>query len=56
MDVVQIIQTAAEVVGVCAAIAAVTPTPKDDAIFKPLVKLVNVLGLNVRHAKNAGGK
>ncbi|WP_421901293.1 hypothetical protein [Maridesulfovibrio sp.] len=56
MDIVQIIEIAAEVVGVCATIAAITPSPKDDAIVKPLVKLVNVLGMNLRHARNAGDK
>ncbi|SME89353.1 hypothetical protein [Desulfovibrio gilichinskyi] len=56
MDVVQIIQTAGLVIGACAAIAAITPTPKDDAFFKPLVTLINILGCNVGQAKNKGGK
>lgn len=58
MDVVQIVKdvgiVVSTVISVGAALSAITPTPKDDAFFKPLVKLVNVLGLNVRHAKNGG--
>lgn len=40
------------VISLCAAIAAVTPTPKDDTIVAKIMKVVNVLGLNVGNAKN----
>ena len=47
-DVIQIIL---QVIGVASAIAALTPTPVDDGIIKSVKKVLNVLGLNVGHAK-----
>lgn len=38
------------------AIAALTPTKKDDKIFEVLKKVLNVLALNVKHAKPADEK
>jgi len=35
-----------------AAIAALTPTPKDDAILARIRKIVDMLALNVGNAKN----
>lgn len=35
-----------------AAIAALTPTPKDDNVVRKLRKFIDVLGFNVRHARN----
>jgi hypothetical protein len=40
------------VISLCAAIAAITPTPKDDSIMKKVMDIVNVLGLNIGNAKN----
>lgn len=41
------------VIAVAAAITALTPTPKDDAIVAKVLKLVNFLALNFGNAKNA---
>jgi hypothetical protein len=41
---------------VLAAIAAITPTPVDNAILMPLRKLVDLLAFNFGHAKNEGKK
>ena len=40
------------VIGAAATIAALTSTPKDDSILALLRKIVDVAGMNVRHAKN----
>lgn len=48
-DVALIVTSVFTVAGV---ITAATPTKKDDAIFAALRKLLNVLALNVGHAKN----
>lgn len=40
------------IVGVFSKIAALTPTPKDDNVARKLVKVVDVLGANIGHAKN----
>lgn len=37
----------------CAAIAALTPTPKDDGVISALRKLIDFAGLNFGGAKNA---
>ena len=39
------------VVAIASAVAAMTPTPKDDGIAKKLYKLVDLLALNVGKAK-----
>lgn len=41
------------VVMIASAVAAVTPTPKDDAALKWIKKVINVLALNVKNAKPA---
>lgn len=46
------IEIAGMVIAVAAAIAALTPTQKDDNIIAKIMKVVNVLGLNVGNAKN----
>ena len=38
-------------VALASAVAAITPTPKDDGIVKKLYKLVDALALNVGKAK-----
>lgn len=45
------IQIAALVVSAASAIAAVTPTPKDDAIIGKLYKIIDILALNFGYAK-----
>ncbi len=39
----------------CAVITAIVPPPKNPR-WKRLYNIINVLGANVGHAKNAGGK
>ena len=41
------------VVTVCAMIATVTPTKSDDKVMAKVLRVINVLGLNVGQAKNA---
>lgn len=43
-------------IAVAGAITAATPTPKDDKILSAVRKVLDILALNVRHAKNKGGK
>jgi len=40
------------VIATASAIAAMTPTPKDDGIMKKVYKLVDLLALNVGKAKD----
>ena len=40
------------VVALASAIAAVTPTPKDDNIVKQLYKIIDVFALNIGKAKD----
>lgn len=47
-----LIQIVLMFIGMFAAIAAVTPTKKDDSIAGKLTRLIDVLGLNVGEAKN----
>jgi hypothetical protein len=39
------------VVTVCSIIAAVTPTPKDDAWMAKLYRFIDIMAVNVGHAK-----
>ena len=41
------------VIGAAAAVAALTPTPKDDSFLAVLRKFVDVVGMNFGNAKNA---
>lgn len=41
------------VMGAAAAIAALTPTPKDDSVVAFLRKIVDIIGMNIGNAKNA---
>lgn len=45
------IAAATAVVSAASAIAALTPTPKDDELAGKLYRIVDVLALNVLHAK-----
>lgn len=44
------------VVGIASAIAALTPTPKDDTFLAKVRKAVDLVALNVKHAKNESPK
>ena len=48
----EILEVAGLVVAAAAAIAAMTPTPKDDGVIKVVRKVVDALALNVGKAKN----
>lgn len=41
------------VIGAAAAVAALTPTPKDDSFLAVLRKFIDVVGMNFGNAKNA---
>tara|TARA_R110000824_G_scaffold179646_1_gene359923 strand:+ start:557 stop:733 length:177 start_codon:yes stop_codon:yes gene_type:complete len=47
----QILQVLTAVIAAASAIAALTPTPKDDGVIKKLYKLVDLLALNVGKSK-----
>ena len=47
-----IFQVITAVIAVASAIAALTPTPKDDGLLKKIAGLVDVLALNVFRAKD----
>jgi|TARA_R110000824_G_scaffold399518_3_gene605070 hypothetical protein len=44
------------IVTVASAIAALTPTPKDDKWIGKLYKIIDVFALNIGKAKNKAGK
>jgi len=44
------------VVAVASAVAALTPTPKDDNIVGKIYKVIDMLALNVGKAKDKSGK
>jgi len=48
----EIIEVVSLFIAAAAALAAMTPTPKDDSVLKALRKVVDVLALNVGKAKN----
>ena len=54
MDIASIIQIATLVIAAASAIAAITPTPKDDALFARLYKIVDLFALNIGKAKDKG--
>lgn len=47
-----ILQVITAVIAVASAIAALTPTPKDDGLLKKIAGLIDVLALNVFRAKD----
>ena len=47
-----IIQVVTAVIAAASAIAALTPTPKDDGLLKKVAKIVDLLALNVFRAKD----
>ena len=40
------------IVTFCSAIAAITPMPKTEGILKTIMKIIDVLAINVGHAKD----
>jgi len=48
----EILEVLTLVVALAAAIAALTPTPKDDGIVKKIRKVIDYLALNFGNAKN----
>lgn len=48
----ELVEVASLVVAAAAAIAALTPTPKDDGVIRVIRKVVDGLALNVGKAKN----
>jgi hypothetical protein len=48
----ELLEIAGLVVAAASAIAAMTPTPKDDGVIKVIRKIVNALALNVGKAKS----
>ena len=55
MDILKVLSdlavVAPMVVTVCSVIAAVTPTPKDDAWLAKLYKFIDIMAVNIGHAK-----
>jgi hypothetical protein len=47
----QIVVILTSAVALASAVAAITPTPKDDGIVKKLYKLIDLLAINVGKAK-----
>jgi hypothetical protein len=50
-NLIAVVQGLALIVAGASAIAAVTPTPKDDEFIGKILKMVNALALNVGKAK-----
>tara|TARA_R110000765_G_scaffold264112_1_gene363704 strand:- start:177 stop:338 length:162 start_codon:yes stop_codon:yes gene_type:complete len=48
---IELINIATALVASCSAIAAVTPTPKDDTMIAKAYKIVDLLAINVGKAK-----
>jgi hypothetical protein len=46
-----IVSVAPMVISVCSIIAAVTPTPKDDAWMAKLYRFIDIMAVNIGHAK-----
>jgi hypothetical protein len=53
MDIVEIVRTILEIVGIFAGIATVTPNNHKWSWLNPILKAVNLAALNVGKAKNA---
>lgn len=52
--VVELLQYASAIVTAASAIAAVTPTPRDDQQIAKLYKIIDLLALNIGKAKETG--
>ena len=47
-----LLQVITAVIALASAIAALTPTPKDDGVLKKLSRFIDVLALNIFRAKD----
>jgi hypothetical protein len=45
--------TLTSIIGTAATLAALTPTPKDDNVVSWIKKILDFIGMNILHAKNA---
>ena len=52
----QIIHGLTAIVTGASALAALTPTPKDDSFLGKIYKIIDWLALNIGHAKDKGNK
>lgn len=52
----QLLSTLTSIVAAASAIAALTPTPRDDGIVATVRKVIDVLALNVVNARGNGAK
>ena len=50
-EIIEYIEIAGVVIAAASAIAAVTPTPKDDQLIAKLYKIIDILAINVGKAK-----
>lgn len=55
MDIMRLISDIAAiapmVISICSIIAAVTPTPQDDAWMAKLYRFIDIMAINIGHAK-----
>lgn len=54
-DLLAWIEAALAIVGAASAVAAATPTPKDDNLVGKLYRVLDCLALNIGHAKEEAG-
>lgn len=52
MDVIGLFNVMTAIVALASTIAAVTPTPKDDALIAQAYKIIDVLAINIGMAKD----
>lgn len=55
MEIMQIANIATAVISVASIIAALTPTPKDDAMLSKFYRILELLAVNIGKAKQSGG-
>lgn len=48
----QYVELGFQIIGVAALIATITPTPVDDGILMTLKRILDIVALNIGHAKN----
>ena len=52
MGIVEIIEIVLAIIGAAATIAAITPTKRDDEIVGFILKIVDLVGMNIGNARN----
>lgn len=50
---VEVLGIVSMVIATCAAIAALTPTPKDDLALRKVRRVIDFIGMNFLHASNS---